>query len=329
MALKQDKAELLSRVAAALSLSGWQMLWLNDDHPAHVQLIKGDVRIEAWIHIWNLTPGGRPDKMPNERRIQPTGIQGRFTARPGARTIILGWSDEVQVFAAFDYGYHSLPFGKSSSVQTDLHALESAAQDGIGVFTKGTGELSIAVRSDMLGLYVEQIETLHGSGRDPAQLESLMQMASNPLAIQPGDLPRQRRVVMTTTLRLLRARRFSENVLAAYSHRCAFCGVQLRLLDAAHILPVAHPDSDDNVTNGVALCALHHRAYDTALATFDEHFEIRVNQDALARLGAEGRDGGFNGFQAALGPSLLLPKAQASHPSPQMIVKANALRGWA
>jgi putative restriction endonuclease len=327
--LTAEKAELLDRVARALRLSGWQVLWLNDDHPARASLIKDSARIESWIHIWNVSPGGRPKSMPLERRIQPTGIGDHFRASAGVQTLILGWSDEAQVFAAFDYRFHAGQIGSSSSIQTDLPALEAAARDGLGVFAKTTGELSIAIRPDMLGIYAEQLQALHDSGMDAAQLDALRQMASDPLDLEPDDLPARRRKVMAAALRLLRDRRFGERVLSAYDHRCALCGMQLRLLDAAHILPVAHPDSNDNVTNGVALCALHHRAYDAALVTFDETYAVAVSNDAIAKLAAEGRDGGAVAFQAALRPSLLLPQARASRPSSQMIAKANILRGWA
>lgn len=329
MPLSADKAALLDRFTAALRLSGWQAVWLNADHPAHAQLINGSRRIEVWVHIWNVSPGGRPASRPLERRIQPTGIGDHFKASAGAETLILGWSDETEVFATFDYRYHSGQIGSSPSIQTDLPALEEAAQDGIGVFAKSTGELSIAARPDMLGIYIEQRQALHASGANAADLAALRQMASDPLDIEPDDLPATRRKVMSTTLRLLRDRRFSEKVLSAYSHRCAFCGVQLRLLDGAHILPVAHPDSNDRVTNGVALCALHHRAYDMSLVTFDQSYSILVREAALSQLVVDGRDGGLGAFQAALAPAILLPQVQASHPSPQMIAKANSLRGWA
>lgn len=328
MALTAEKEELLAKVEAALRLSGWQVLWLSYNHPAHARLIKGSARVEAWIHIWNVTPGGRPSTRPLERRIQPTGIGDHFRARAGMQTLILGWSEETQVFAAFDYQYHAGQIGSSPSIQTDLPALKAASQDGLGVFAKSTGEISIAIRPDMLGIYVEQRRLLHELGKDASQLNALRQMASDPLKIEPDDLPASRRKVMSTALRLLRDHRFGETVLTAYAHRCAFCGVQLRLLDAAHILPVAHPDSNDMVTNGVALCALHHRAYDMALVTFDQTFAILVSHSMRIELAANGRDGGLAAFEAALSPALLLPQAQVNHPSPQMIRKANTLRGW-
>lgn len=329
MPVQRGKQELLNRVKDALRLSGWQLLWLNAAHPARARLLKENEAIDVWIHIWNVTPGGRSDSRPDERRIQPTNIEDHFRTSKAVRTLILGWSSEAKVFAAFDYRFHKGQLGTSPSIQTDLPALEAAAQDGLGVYSKSTGELSIAVRPDLLGLYVEQMTALHDAGNDPAQLEALRQMASDPLDIEPDDLPSSRREVMTTTLRRLRDSRFGEQVLSAYGHRCAFCGIQLRLIDAAHILPVKHPDSNDKVTNGIALCALHHRAYDAALVTFDVSYAIRISKARTTTLGTDGRGDGLQHFTAALSPSVLLPSAQANYPSKQMITKANALRGWA
>ncbi|MEL7684454.1 HNH endonuclease [Citromicrobium bathyomarinum] len=329
MALTPGKASLLNRMASALHMSGWQVLWLNDDHPARAQFIKGDARLDVWIHIWNVTPGGRPKQRPLERRIQPTGIGDHFKTEAGTDTLIFGWSDEAQVFAAFDHGYHSGQIGNSPSIQTDLPSLLAANQDGLGVFAKATGELSISIRPDFLGIYFEQRQLLHSMGSDAAQLSALRQMAVDPLRLQVDDLPQNRRKVLTNTLRVLRDRRFREHVLTAYRHRCAMCGIQLELLDAAHILPVAHPKSNDKVTNGVALCALHHRAYDAGLVTFDRSYSISINQDIAARLASASKDEGLTAFHSALLPSLLLPKMQANYPSPKMITIANELRGWA
>ena len=326
--LTREKEALLEKVEEALRLAGWQLLPLSDDHPIRIRAIRDGQTIDAWLHIWNVSSGGRPSSRPLERRVQVTNIGDRFRSSPGVRTLILGWSPEVEVFAAFDHLFHSGLIGTSSSLQTDLPALEDAWQNGIGVFAKNTGELSIAVRPDMLGLYLEQMDVLHASGMDAAMLDILRRMAASPLDIEPDDIPKQRRRVMTTTLKLLRDRRFSQQVLDAYRHRCAFCEVQLRLLDAAHILPVGHPESNDKVTNGVALCALHHRSYDTGLVTFDDRFTIKVSARSAADLKAAGRGGGMGPFRAALRPTLLLPPSRAFRPSPSMINKANALRGW-
>jgi putative restriction endonuclease len=67
---------------------------------------------------------------------------------------------------------------------------------------------------------------------------------------------------------------FRERVLNAYHRRCVCCGFSLRIgdglvaVDAAHIRWHTH-DGPDHVTNGVALCALHHRLFDHGVLTID------------------------------------------------------------
>ena len=65
------------------------------------------------------------------------------------------------------------------------------------------------------------------------------------------------------TSRLLRDARFRKKVVSAYDARCAMCGLDLDLVVAAHILPVAAPGSMDIVPNGIALCENHHRLFDS------------------------------------------------------------------
>lgn len=60
---------------------------------------------------------------------------------------------------------------------------------------------------------------------------------------------------------------FREAVLRAYERRCTVCGFDLRIgdtlfgLEAAHIMWHSH-GGPDRVPNGLALCTLHHKAFD-------------------------------------------------------------------
>ena len=67
---------------------------------------------------------------------------------------------------------------------------------------------------------------------------------------------------------------FRTNVLRAYEYRCAVCGFGARLgdalvgVDAAHVMwHQTGVDGVDAVTNGLALCALHHRLLDRGAFT--------------------------------------------------------------
>ena len=92
--------------------------------------------------------------------------------------------------------------------------------------------------------------------------------------------------------------------------------------------PAAHADSTDGTNNGVALCALHHRAYDSELVTFDPAFRTHVNDAKAIGLKEKGHDGGLSAFRSALQPMLTLPSDGRDRPARRFIDRANELRGW-
>ena len=76
------------------------------------------------------------------------------------------------------------------------------------------------------------------------------------------DTALRREYVTVLTRRRLHQRAFRERVLAAYRHQCALCRLRrAALLDAAHIDPDAE-GGEPTVNNGMALCRLHHAAFD-------------------------------------------------------------------
>jgi putative restriction endonuclease len=96
----------------------------------------------------------------------------------------------------------------------------------------------------------------------------------------------------TPSSRRTRRAGFRAEVLQAYGHACAICGFDARLkhrtigLDAAHIRwHVA--DGPDEVSNGLALCALHHRALDLGVLGLDEDLRVLVSGQASGAWGFE------------------------------------------
>ncbi|MDX3570355.1 phosphorothioated DNA-binding restriction endonuclease [Streptomyces sp. ID05-47C] len=87
-----------------------------------------------------------------------------------------------------------------------------------------------------------------------------------------------------------RARRagFAEEVLDAYRHACAVCGYDGLLagrsvgLEAAHIRWHSH-HGPDTVTNGLALCALHHTLFDLGALGLTAELRIRISPQYAAR----------------------------------------------
>ena len=76
---------------------------------------------------------------------------------------------------------------------------------------------------------------------------------------------------------------FRLHVLRAYGYRCAMCGYDGRLdtlpvgLEAAHVCWWAAGGPDD-VTNALALCSLHHKAFDMGAIGFSSDHRITVSQ---------------------------------------------------
>jgi putative restriction endonuclease len=74
-------------------------------------------------------------------------------------------------------------------------------------------------------------------------------------------------------IRVSRSARFRTDVLKAYGHRCAICGVSPKVADKRFAIEAAHvqwvtEDGPDEVQNGIALCVMHHRGLDRGAFTF-------------------------------------------------------------
>ncbi len=75
---------------------------------------------------------------------------------------------------------------------------------------------------------------------------------------------------------------FRKNVLRAYNYRCAVCGFDLALdtipvgIEAAHIKWKQYSGPCE-VSNGIALCSVHHKALDRGVITFNSDLQVRVS----------------------------------------------------
>jgi putative restriction endonuclease len=92
-----------------------------------------------------------------------------------------------------------------------------------------------------------------------------------------------RRAYITSTVKIrLHQRGFREKVLNAYRTQCSLCRLRHEeLLDAAHIIPDNEPDSTPTVDNGIALCKLHHAAFDSFMIGITPDYQIKIRYDIL------------------------------------------------
>jgi putative restriction endonuclease len=115
----------------------------------------------------------------------------------------------------------------------------------------------------------------------------------------------------------LHQHRFRRAVLQAYRTRCTICSLkEASLLQAAHIVEDRHPLGGATVVNGLALCAIHHLAYDRNLMGIDPGGLVHISKRLLEEV-----DGPMlaNGIQHFHGAAILQPKRSDERPDPKRL----------
>ncbi len=158
-------------------------------------------------------------------------------------------------------------------------------------------------------------------GDDPAELSFRVQVDDG-RAIGPGEsgvaeatTTARREYVTALAQRRMHQEEFRARVLQAYRECCAVCRLRHpELLEAAHILPDRHPRGHPVVPNGLALCKIHHAAFDTNILGIRPDLVVEIRHDIL-----EEDDGPmlFHGLQELHGRNLLvIPRARELKPDP-------------
>jgi putative restriction endonuclease len=123
-----------------------------------------------------------------------------------------------------------------------------------------------------------------------------------------------KRAYITSEVRVrLHQRGFREKVLAAYRTQCAFCKLKYEdLLDAAHIIPDNEPDGRPTIDNGLALCKLHHAAFDNYMISVNSDYIIHVRRDVL-----DEEDGPMlqHGLKELHKARIILPRSESHWPN--------------
>ncbi len=168
-------------------------------------------------------------------------------------------------------------------------------------------------------------------GDDPSGLRFTLQVDDLSAALAPvmaghrisEDSTEARRAYVTRTVRQrLHQVVFRERVIRAYQERCALCSLHHQeLLDAAHITPDRDPEGEPVVSNGVALCKLHHAAFDRLFFAIRPDYVIEVRQSIL-----DEHDGPMLvvGLQQIHEKRILLPRRPSDRPDPERLERRYA-----
>lgn len=134
-----------------------------------------------------------------------------------------------------------------------------------------------------------------------------------------GPLEEQlKRYVIRETKQRLHQPVFRATVMRAYETRCAVCALRhTELLDAAHIVPDSEEAGVASVRNGIALCKIHHAAFDAKILGIRPDKVVQIRADLLEEV-----DGPMlqYGLKERHNQALMaLPRARREQPDPELL----------
>jgi putative restriction endonuclease len=319
-------AEQIERLVDGLTSAGFTVVndYNPNDRPVTLAVTDGRESREFRVFCWNVTTGGH-GRRPDERRVQTTRPGNVPLHLAGTLTLVLGYHEDLGVFAAWDAEKHPNP-SESASLQIPLETLERAAEGGFAARERPLGppgvvEVVVAFQPELLRDYLQILPSLDVS--DPVEGSATAAAVSGeerPIEELPGSAERRRAI--SNVSRAVRNAQFRVRVLRAYGNRCAFCDLAASLCQAAHIRPV-HLGGVDQVHNGVAACPTHHLAFDRGLLIVGDDLSIQLNNSRLAEVGADDDD--REALQAGLRQTLRRPAEPSLQPSRENLAAHRAL----
>lgn len=344
---------LLERVIAALDAAGWTVVERPEGvlvRPARlaVRAPSGHRRRGArtlLIYAWSATHGGNT-RQGYEFRVQMTGVTPPLAREASAVTLLLGLSPGEGVMTAWDPDFHENFTAGSPSLQTRRGAIDSALATGWGFHRRENEEVAVSFLDEYLGAYIDAQAALHAIESTEAfealereaggEMVRAEERANLPAGEAPSDAlaaaapqaeeePEAPARVTRLVRQAVRDQSFSRRVLTAYQFTCCGCGIQLGLVQGAHIVPVA-ARPNYSTRNGLALCANHHLAYDNNLFGVERDYRISINDRAVRALTARGLGIGTDLVLGTLRERIAVPEREWDRPAPQYLIEAARYR---
>jgi hypothetical protein len=148
---------------------------------------------------------------------------------------------------------------------------------------------------------------------------------TRPERYTPFETANRTKVITKTTN--IRLRSFRQAVIETYGYKCCICGLKMYApnslkweVEAAHIVPHGMNGKND-IWNGIALCGLHHWAFDVGWFSFANDYRIIVSSKAQTVPDDFGTICGYGFFRNSLSQSncLSLPENEILRPHEQAI----------
>lgn len=127
-----------------------------------------------------------------------------------------------------------------------------------------------------------------------------------------------RRYIVRETRQRVHQPVFRATIMRAYGTRCAVCALaHTELLDAAHIIPDSHERGLASVRNGLALCKIHHAAYDSNILGIRPDLVVQIKSDLLEEVDGPMLRYGLNERHDQ--PLMVLPRVRNERPGEEFL----------
>ncbi|MGB2936461.1 MAG: HNH endonuclease [Nostocoides sp.] len=272
------------------------------------------------------TPSGWPVLVENKYSVTQVGfgLDSEFTGVTDRVTFVPSWvqlanqSETEAIGVAARWERIQAVYDRMSELPPTVGLGVAKHRDYLAASQIVDGSLSKIVAVICTGL-LGNTDSIYLSGHDPLPALEVLVDIEPPDEVEPALPPpnelsedepeinvRSAHQYRIAKMRGSAGRTFSEAVRAAYNNACAICGAEFggiegvrSGIDAAHILAWSKHDLDV-VSNGIALCKLHHWAFDAGVmficeekGTYRIRFTTladRFKSESLTRIGAEGDD---------------------------------------
>jgi putative restriction endonuclease len=276
------------------------------------------VRLAMFAHLDQVSaahPDGIPSEVVNSFRFE--GAPMRLIVQPGIRKPAQ-LSAALTIRTTFTPAGAEPPYedeiGADGTVRYKWRGTDSGQSDNQALREAMVRRVPLAYFYPVARGVYHAIYPVYLVEEDPERHEFAVDLGEYRDLTDTGETSLDRRYTRRLTLQRRHQVVFRPRVLRAYQSRCALCRLgHAPLLDAAHILPDHHERGEPVVPNGLAMCKIHHAAYDANIIGIRPDRVVEVRDDVLTEI-----DGPMlrHGLQEMHGSAIYLPRSRRDHPDP-------------
>ena len=173
---------------------------------------------------------------------------------------------------------------------------------------------------ELLGISLSQKEILTVKSYEVEKIAKNLKELEKPIGYNPFEA--SKKISKISKEVKIRNRGFRQAIIEVYDYKCAICGLKLLSpnslqweVEAAHIVPHSYNGKDD-IWNGLALCHLHHWAFDVGWFSIQNDFQVIVSSKIEKLPKDYGNLHGYSFVEQFTNKNLVLslPKNNNNHP---------------